>query len=731
MSLQVQRLLIRRFLMQSLWLAAIATSAACAQSIHIGNADTQLQFTAGSTAPQVQRLSVPGGGHWEAQSPEQFIDHVTAHDARQDLHWRYNPAASMHSAAMVRLTYEADQPHLRLSWEWRVRAADGPLEHTIRITNLSRGELWLPLQDSLQYSWQAAAGQPLQQLWVEKGAGKPSATGTHVVELNDGYKWMGESSTYAHPTEGQPREIIPYLLVVQPGGNRLGWYMGLEFSGRTRLTLERSSDSVRGSAGLNPQPGPFRTRLLPGESFTTPTVFLGAFQGTPDDGGNILRRWVRHVLNDAQTIRNPHYPLLVNNSWGSGMAIGDAQARRMIRDSQELGLEMFHLDAGWFRGVGDWYPDAAKFPHGLAAIADYAHQHGLKFGLWVDWAQAGRDQQAGALNVNDPWTRDWLTTDPPPGWKPAAFKGVTIDLGVPAAKAWSFAEVSRIANDYHLDMLEHDGYVVAQGCDRTDHPHAPPDPEHIKRYTDEEFLWVESSNSTDVSYHATRAYYDIYARLKREHPRLLLEICNDGGRMVDFGSAAHGDYFSITDSYDPLSNRQAFYDSSHVLPPAMLEAYVKQWPTPTIENFRYMLRSGMMGWFTLMLDTTAWNAEQHAAAREEFALYKAKLRPLIRQADLYHVAPRPDGKGWDGTEYIDRSDGRGVLFAFHGSDTEPRSYSFMLQGLRPDRAYRVHFHDHSAQDRTLPGRVLMEQGLQVALPAPDSSELVFFEETAQ
>jgi alpha-galactosidase len=63
---------------------------------------------------------------------------------------------------------------------------------------------------------------------------------------------------------------------------------------------------------------------------------------------------------------------------------------------------------------------------------------------------------------------------------------------------------------------------------------------------------VLSSNSTDVSYHAVRSYYSIYEQLRRQHPGLLLEICNDGGRMVDFGSAAHGDYFSITDSYDPL-----------------------------------------------------------------------------------------------------------------------------------------------------------------------------------
>ena len=31
-------------------------------------------------------------------------------------------------------------------------------------------------------------------------------------------------------------------------------------------------------------------------------------------------------------------------------------------------------------------------------------------------------------------------------------------------------------------------------------------------------LFVESPNSTDVSYHAVRAYYEIYANLRKQHP---------------------------------------------------------------------------------------------------------------------------------------------------------------------------------------------------------------------
>jgi alpha-galactosidase len=178
-----------------------------------------------------------------------------------------------------------------------------------------------------------------------------------------------------------------------------------------------------------------------------------------------------------------------------------------------------------------------------------------------------------------------------------------------------------------------------------------------------------------------------------------------------------------------LSNRRAFYDTSHVLPAAMLESYVEKWPAPHIENFRYMLRSGMMGWFTLMLDTHAWSQEQHEAAKQEVALYKQDLRPLIRDASLYHVSPRPDGIHWDGIEYLDSGRGRGVVYAFRGNGEE-KTYSFHLQGLQPGKRYRLRFHDHSSPDRTATGKNLMEKGLKVMLVWPTSSELIFLEETS-
>lgn len=697
----------------------------------LATADTQLVVAAAATGPCVLRIAEPGGRPWSNRNCEALPDHVESGADTIPLHWTLNPRATKSTTTLIAVTYESPSPHLRLTWSWIAKKSYGPIEHTIAIENLGAKTLWLPFQDSFSFDFLVDPSAALEHFYVEKGADTPSNVGTHEVPLNAGYSWEGNSSTYSHPKDGEAREIIPWFLVQRNDRAQSGWYVGIEFSGRTRLAISRDAGSLHGAAGLNPEPSPFRTSLAPGQSFRTPTVFVGAFHAGPDGAGNILRKWVREALTNPVTWKNPNYPLLVNNSWGAGMAINEDLAKKMIQDAAGLHMDMFHMDAGWFRGVGDWYPNLEKFPHGVAGLADDAHRHGLKFGLWVDWTQAGLDTAPGALNARDPKVQDWLVSDLPSDWTPEPFKGQTIDIGLPAARDWAEAELTRMIRDYHLDMLEHDGYLVAQGCDRSDHPHAPPVPGQTKITKEWGSYFVSGPNATDVSYHAVNAYYSIYANLRRQNPGLLFEICDDGGRMVDFGSASHGDYFSITDTYDPLSNRRAFYDTSFVLPPAMLETYVEKWPVPTLANFRYMLRSGMMGWLTIMMDTTTWTPEQHAAAAREFLTYKKRLRPLIRDARLFHVSPRPDGKHWDGMEYFNPQSREGVLYAFHGSEPSEPSHAFLLKGLHPDRLYALHFQDRSSLDRIARGSELLKNGLTLNLKDPNTSELVFFHEASR
>jgi len=309
----------------------------------------------------------------------------------------------------------------------------------------------------------------------------------------------------------------------------------------------------------------------------------------------------------------------------------------------------------------------------------------------------------------DPTMADWFYQDFPKNWKAGEFTGATACLGDPKVLGWCLDQLRAIVKEDKLDLLEHDQTMVLDGCAQQGHLH--------------------TASRVDVGYRAALGYYHVYDTLRAENPDLLFENCVNGGHMIDYGAVRRCHYISITDTYDPLSNRRAFYDTSYLLPAAMMESYVEKWPTPHPENFLYMLRSGMMGWLTLMLDTSVWTPEQHDAAKQAIALYKSQLRPLIRDANLYHVSTRPDGVHWDGVEYWDSAPGKGVVFAFRGTGPEEAEHHFVLAGLDPAKHYRLHFQDGSAPDRSATGADLMAQGLLVRLQSPLSSELVFLSDT--
>ena len=130
----------------------------------------------------------------------------------------------------------------------------------------------------------------------------------------------------------------------------------------------------------------------------------------------------------------------MNNSWGSGMAVDETLAMRMIRRLRtSLAWRCSIWTRAGFAVSATGIRTRKNSRTGSARIADEAHQHGLKFGLWVDWTQAGLDTEPGALNVARSQSRDWLVADVPADWKPADFKGRTIDLGVPARREYGAA----------------------------------------------------------------------------------------------------------------------------------------------------------------------------------------------------------------------------------------------------------------------------------------------------
>jgi hypothetical protein len=644
-------------------------------------------------------------GHWHlVPFAEQDGRHVPLHWHLQDVR------QADHRLTMKFVEVKAQ---LEARSEWVGSAGPGPVEHTVTIVNKGQQDWTLPLQPTL--AWTFSTSRTLDSWWIEKGAGRPSTVGEHVGAVSPHSKQVVLTEPYmsderAYSPKGDTRSPIPWLGIFDRS-HKSGLYAGMEFSGRTSIELTRDArNNYQLTLGIAKEPKgqpAFQTRLRAGTSYVLPTAFVGCFEGTVDDGCNHLKRWIDSNLRPRAA--DPRYPLLTLNSWGSGFAIDAPLGHSMVSNAAKLGLEMFHVDAGWFKGVGDWRANQDKFPNGIDKMADDAHAHGLKFGLWVGWTQGGimpdqtdRDQ---VMNVHAPDRVDWFAQDHDAAWKPSEFVGADLCLGSDQATAWCKDLLIPLVQRYHLDMLEHDQRMIVDSCVRTDHEH--------------------TRSSGDTAYWATLGYYSVYDTVRKHYPQLMFENCVNGGRMVDFGAAKRASYFSIADSYFPLANRRAFWDTSYLFPPCMCECYVEAVKTKNLDEFRSMLRSGLMGWFTLMQDPAKWSPAEFAAAREEFKTYKTKLRPLIRHADLFHISARPDGVNWDGVEYATRDKDHGVIFAFRGT-TSVGSHRFHPKGLNAKAVYAVHFKDPVQSDFSATGSQIMSKGLVVNLEKKESSQLVFF-----
>jgi len=692
-----------RSLVRSIPLFAMVGLAHAEDTWTFKTTDTSLNVKVSANQPVITSLSpVDGAPEWLGEAvPLPLPDHAIVNHAAQSLHWKFQGAERSDADETV-LRFTCAEPKLELLSIWRAQSGPGPIEHHFEIVNRSGQAIEVPLQPSLVLTLSAPAGHALENWWVEKGAGKPSDAGTHREAVSDGYRFEGRSTPYAEASE-----MIPWISIQDTTGSA-GTYLGIEFSGRVGFDMSATGNPLKVSVtvGLDPSEREFRSRLADGDRFVTPTVFVGCYRGGVDDGANSLHRFVATHLRPP--VSDARYPLVVNNSWGSGMAVDETLARHMIDDSAALGVELFHIDAGWFRAVGDWHPDAKKFPHGLVPVSDYTHSKGMLFGLWVGWTQGGTEMRdMETLAVTNPKQRDWFTRDYPASWKPSDFTGVPVCLGAGPARDWCLRELRRIVTSYKLDLLEHDQIMIIDQCDRSDHGH--------------------TTSRADIAYDAARGYYWVYDQLRQEHPALLFENCVNGGRTVDFGIVRRTHYISITDTYDPMSNRRAFYDAAYPLPPAMCECYVENKPGPTLATFKTMLRSGMMGWLTLMCDTGAWSREQREAARRQIDIYKQWIRPLINQGDLYHISTRPDEARWDGMEYWDSKTRKGAVFAFRGANASETSHVFRLHGLDRSRSYQVWSEDGAVARGHFVGAKLVDEGLKVDLSDAGASDLVYLQ----
>ena len=150
-------------------------------------------------------------------------------------------------------------------------------------------------------------------------------------------------------------------------------------------------------------------------------------------------------------------------------------------------------------------------------------------------------------------------------------------------------------------------------------------------------------------------------------------------------------------------------------------------PGGLVYDFRSAALGAFMWWFDSPNPTNGgipWTKAERQAIAREVQTYKTRLRPLIREANLYHVLPRPDNRNWDAIEYYDPTAGKGVVYVFK-PQSPADSQAIKLKGLDAKRAYKLTFEDGSNPAASMTGRGLMAEGFRMSLRGTFVSELVW------
>jgi hypothetical protein len=638
-------------------------AAALVQSWTLATDDTRLTLgiTAGSDLV-VRELSSPAAGRNWITNPVAtgLPSRVEAAGQWPTLRWRFVDAAVEESAGRkLTLKFACTDPPLEVASEWDARPGPGPIHHSMRITNRSTRTVTIGEQPTFDLD---LLGPEI--LWSFHGdGGTPDPVGVYRCPL------VAEPAGRRHVVRTAPTgEFIP--LIVLEGKERQGLYLGLEWS-CCRIEVVTlaggASRTVRVRAGNH---GDLCAELAPGESCTIRPGFLGAYRGDLDDAGNRLRRWLLRDCVPGILRQDPGYPKVQWNAFGAtGKKPGswdpvEKKYYPLIDDIAPLGFEEVMIDVGWWQG-GEPDSDRADWPSGMKRAADYAHQKGLRFGLY--WSD-------------------------------------NLDMANPAGRRQRAQRISRLFREYQADM------------------------------------WRSDCTSGEVigsSYAATRGFYDMVDTLAGTIPGFQWENCSGGGRIKDYGAMRRAVKIFNSDTYSPLHVRQAFHDTSHAFHPLQIEGHLGstdgRYRPRGAASMRYAFRSMSMGapeWFIDAPNggngSEPWTPLERDTVKACVETYKTRIRPLVRAADLYHIFPRPDGRKWDGIEYYDHAEKKGVVYLFKPL-SEPTTEVIRFRGLESGQRYRIRFEDGTHPSSVHSAAELMDRGLRVTLPGAEVSELIFFE----
>jgi alpha-galactosidase len=447
----------------------------------------------------------------------------------------------------------------------------------------------------------------------------------------------------------------------------------LAWSGSFQCAFEDNGRNLRALCGVNPFDSAYQ--LNPGVTFTSPKmIWVWSAHGLGDMSRK-FHRWARdYGLRDGHQTR----AVLLNNWEATGFDFDFNRIVGLYDPAREIGTELFLLDDGWFgnrfprvsddAGLGDWQPNRARLPDGLAPLAAEAVKRGLRFGIWLEPEMVNPRSE---LFLQHP---DWVIAQPK---RPLELQRhqLVLDLTRPEVQAFEWQSIKNILSVPDITYAKWDcnRYLTQPGSSYL----APNLQSH---------LWIDYVN----------ALYALMDQTAKTFPGTELMLCSGGGGRVDYGALPYFHEFWPSDNTDPVQRVLMQWDYSYFFPPMAMASHVTR---AGHRSMHFACSVAMSARFGMDLDLNKMSAADQAVCAGAISAYKS-IRDVTALGDLYRLEdPHANFRG--AINFVAPDAARAVVFVFQLKPGSPAPVH--PQGLDPGKSYVVH------ELNPAPGRAALPQ----------------------
>ena len=494
-----------------------------------------------------------------------------------------------------------------------------------------------------------------------------------------------DSLRYSSSPQNNPFFMLSRKNTTEESGEVYGF--NLIYSGNFQNSVEVDHFSTtRVLVGLNPVE--FEYLLEPKMSFMTPEAVMSYSA----QGINALSQQLANFYQDH--LVNPHFAKrprpIVLNSWETMyFNLTTDKVLELARCGQQLGIELFVLDDGWFghregddSSLGDWTTDYRRIPKGVSYIADEIHKMGMQFGLWFEPEMISIDSE---LYRTHP---EWMICTP--HRKPSVGRHqYVLDFTNQEVIDYLFDAISSIIQETKLEYIKWD---------------------YNRHITDAFTATLPATKQMEFGHRYILGVYQLLERLTKAYPEVLFESCSSGGGRFDLGMMYYAPQAWTSDDTDPIERLKIQHGTSYGYSLSMMSAHVSASPNEQSgrrTNLDTRAAVAYFGVFGYELDVTTLEAAEAEKVKEQIDFYK-RYREVFQYGNFYRIrSPFED----DVVDWQVVSSDKSTAILLHTSLISHLNPGYSLVkfcGLDEDKRYTI-----SGMDEEFFGDELMNAGIKI------------------